>query len=81
MLVYKIGRPLPQLTKTKKVITQINRTRNEHGTIAVDIEVIQNIIRQYFINLHQIGKSKRNEWMSPVIQTTKVKLRREQEPK
>jgi hypothetical protein len=48
----KIDKPLGNLTKRRREKTQINKIRNKKGEIIKNIKEIQQIIRDYFENLH-----------------------------
>jgi hypothetical protein len=49
--VNKINKFLANLTKMRKVKTQINKIRNEKGKIITNSKEIYRIIRNYFENL------------------------------
>jgi hypothetical protein len=50
--VSKIDRPLANLTKMRREKLQISKIRNSKGEITTNITEIQEIIRDYFGNLH-----------------------------
>jgi hypothetical protein len=50
--ISKIDKPLANLTKMKREKTQINKIRNEKGTITTNTKKIQGIISDYLGNLY-----------------------------
>jgi hypothetical protein len=50
--INKIDKPLTNLTKMRREKNQINKIRNEKGEITTNNEEIQELIRDYFENLH-----------------------------
>jgi hypothetical protein len=50
--INKIEKPLANLTKMRRDKNQISKIRNEKGEITINTKEIQEIIRDYFENLH-----------------------------
>jgi hypothetical protein len=50
--IYKINRPLVNLTKMRKEKTQVSRIRNAKGEITTNTMEVQDIIRDYSKNLY-----------------------------
>jgi hypothetical protein len=50
--INKIDKTLASLTKMRREKTQISKIRNEKGEITTNTKEIQEIIRDYFENLH-----------------------------
>jgi hypothetical protein len=50
--INKIDRPLANLTKMRREKTQTSKIRNSKGKITTNTTEIQEIIRDYFENLH-----------------------------
>jgi hypothetical protein len=46
--IYKIDKPLANLTKMRREKTQINKIRNKKGEIITNTKEIQGLIRNYF---------------------------------
>jgi hypothetical protein len=50
--IYKINKPLANMTKLRREKTHINKIRDEKGDITTNTNEIQKIIREIFENLH-----------------------------
>src|SRR3712207_859743 len=55
--INKIDKPLARLTKKRREKSQINKIRNDRGEITTDTNEIQEIIREYYEKLYEIGRA------------------------